>query len=69
MAIEDVMGAILFLLGLFLIFVAFLAAIELTTVITSVGIVGFSAFGFLLCVTGFVMAESVMGGMVDRFRR
>ena len=69
MLVEDLMGAILFLLGLFLITTAFLAVIGLTGVIDGVMIAGFSAFGFVLCVTGFMMARSVMGGMMDRFRR
>lgn len=69
LAIEDLMGAVLFLVGIFLITIAFLAVIGLTAVIDGAMIAGFSIFGFILCVTGFIMARAVMGGMMDRFRR
>ena len=69
MTVEDWMGGILFLFGLILITLAFLSAIELTSLMAGLSIIGFSAFGFLLCITGFVMARSVMGGFVSRLRR
>lgn len=69
MTIEDWMGATLFMLGLFLITVAFLAVINVAALIDGLTIAGFSVFGFILCVTGFVMARTAMGGMMERFRR
>jgi hypothetical protein len=66
--IEDAMGFILFLLGLILIIIAFLAAINVAQAIHGFGIAGFSLFGFILCVTGFAMARSAVGGMFGRFR-
>lgn len=68
MAIEDWMGAILFLYGLGLIIIAFLAVLDIF-IIDGLRVVGFSLFGFILCVTGFLMARSVRGGVAKRFRR
>ncbi len=67
MTMEDWMGAILFLYGLGLIVIAFVAVLDIV-IIDGVRIVGFSLFGFILCVTGFLMARSVTGGVVGRIR-
>ena len=67
MTMEDWMGAILFLYGLGLILIAFVAVLDIV-IIDGVRIVGFSLFGFILCVTGFLMARSVTGGVVGRIR-
>ena len=67
MMLEDWMGAILFLYGLGLIVIAFVAVLDIV-VLDGVRIVGFSLFGFILCVTGFLMARSVTGGVVGRIR-
>ena len=69
MTIEDWMGMILFLIGLTLIIIAFAAVLKLTALIEGLTIGGFSAFGFLLCLTGFVMARTVSGTVIERFRR
>lgn len=69
MAIEDIMGIILFIFGVVLMMVAFLAAIDFTDVIQGFTIFWFAIFGFILCVTGFLMARSAVGGMMTRFRR
>lgn len=69
MTIEDWMGSILFLFGLTLITLAFLSAISVIDLINGMSILGFSLFGFLLCLTGFVMARTVMGGVIGRLRR
>lgn len=69
MTIEDWMGSVLFLFGLILITLAFLSAIAVIDLINGMSILGFSLFGFLLCLTGFVMARTVMGGVIGRFRR
>jgi hypothetical protein len=67
MTMEDWMGAILFLYGLGLIVIAFVAVLDIV-IIDGLRIVGFSLFGFILCVTGFLMARSVTGGVVGRIR-
>jgi hypothetical protein len=67
MTMEDWMGAILFLYGLGLIVIAFVAVLDIV-IIDGVRIVGFSLFGFILCVTGFLMARSVTGGVAGRIR-
>ncbi|MCZ7575197.1 MAG: hypothetical protein M5U01_42145 [Ardenticatenaceae bacterium] len=69
MAIEDLMGLILFIFGVVLMVVAFLAATGVTEVIQGLTILWFAIFGFILCVTGFLMARSAVGGMMTRFRR
>lgn len=68
MPLEDWMGLLLFLLGLLLIVIAFLAVIKIAVLIDGLAIAGFSAFGFILCVTGFTMARTVMGDVMNRFR-
>jgi len=68
-AIEDLMGLILFIFGVVLMVVAFLAATGVTEVIQGLTILWFAIFGFILCVTGFLMARSAVGGMMTRFRR
>ncbi|HYN88549.1 MAG TPA: hypothetical protein VER55_08455 [Ardenticatenaceae bacterium] len=70
MSIEDVMGIILFIFGLVFMLVGFLAAIDYTQLIQGfLSIMSFLIFGFVLCITGFMMARSAMGGMMTRFRR
>lgn len=69
MALEDIMGAILFVFGMVFMIVAFLAVINVTDVIEGFTVVGFFIFGFILCVTGFIMARSAVGGVMNRFRR
>ncbi len=68
MTLEDWMGTLLFLFGLALIVIAFLAVIEVVTETSSLMILGFSVLGFVLCVTGFAMARGAVGGMMGRFR-
>lgn len=62
------MGIILFLFGLVLMVIGFSATIGLTNVIQGYTVACFMVFGFVLCVTGFVMARSVTGGAFSRFR-
>lgn len=69
MALEDFMGLILFIFGVVLMVVAFLAAVNATDVIQGFTILWFAIFGFILCVTGFLMARSAVGGVMTRFRR
>ncbi len=70
MAIEDIMGIILFIFGLVFMLVGFLAAIDYTDVIQGLfSITSFLIFGFILCLAGYAMARSAMGGMMTRFRR
>lgn len=68
MVIEDWMGLLLFIFGLILITIAFLAVIDITDLIDGLSVVGFSILGFILCVTGFVMARTVMGDTIQRIR-
>lgn len=69
MTIEDWMGSLLFFFGLVLIVIAFLSVIDVSQAVQGLMIAGFSVLGFILCVTGFVMARSAMGGMWERFGR
>ncbi len=69
MTIEDLMGFMLFVTGLILIILAFLAAVQVIATLTGLMVAAYSALGFVLCVTGFVMARSAMGDMVGRFKR
>jgi hypothetical protein len=69
MTIEDWMGLLLFAGGLVLIVIAFLSVIDIIALISSLMAIGFSILGFILCVTGFAMARSAMGGVMSRFRR
>lgn len=69
MLIEDWMGSILFVFGLILITLGFLSAIQVTSVLTGLNmILAFSFFGFILCLTGFIMARAAMSSFMDRFR-
>ncbi|MBA3532595.1 MAG: hypothetical protein H0T73_11780 [Ardenticatenales bacterium] len=68
MLIEDFMGLVLFIFGLILITLAFLSAINVMNVIGGMTIIGFSILGFILCITGFVMARTVVDGTMSRFR-
>lgn len=68
MAIAAVMGLILFVFGVVLMVIAFLAILGLTQVIQGATIVGFTIFGFILCITGFLMARSTVAGVWNRFR-
>jgi hypothetical protein len=63
------MGFLLFTFGLVLIVLSFLAVLNFTAMIEGLMIGGFLLLGFILCVTGFIMANSVVGGMMERFRR
>lgn len=68
MLLEDWMGAILFLFGLVLIIMSFLSVIDVIALVEGFMVAGFSVLGFILCVTGFMMARAAMGGMMGRFR-
>jgi uncharacterized membrane protein len=68
MLLEDWMGLVLFVFGLILIVMAFLSAINVMNLVGGMTITGFALLGFVLCVTGFFMARTVMGGTFKRFR-
>ncbi|MCZ7570386.1 MAG: hypothetical protein M5U01_17615 [Ardenticatenaceae bacterium] len=66
--LEDLMGVVLFIFGFVLMAIGFSATVGLTHIIRSYTIACFMVFGFLLCVTGFVMARSVTGGALGQIR-
>lgn len=66
--LEDLMGMVLFVFGMVLMLIAFLATLGITRIIESYTIACFMLFGFVLCVTGFVMARSVTRGVFGPIR-
>ncbi|HBY93950.1 MAG: hypothetical protein M5U01_17265 [Ardenticatenaceae bacterium] len=66
--IEDLMGIVLFVFGLVLMVIGFAATVGLTHMIESYTVACFMVFGFVLCVTGFVMARSVTGEAFGQVR-
>lgn len=68
MTAEDWMGFLLFMFGLFLIILCFFAVLDIVTIISGLMIVGFSILGFILCVTGYLMARSTVHTVMRRFR-
>jgi hypothetical protein len=67
MAIGAIMGLILFIFGVVLMVIAFLATIGITQVIQGWTPIFFTVFGFVLCLTGYVMARANVAG--SWFRR
>lgn len=69
MALEDLMGFLLFIFGFILMLVGFVDVLGLINILEGAGqIIGFILFGFVLCVTGFFMARSSIGGMWSRLQ-
>lgn len=58
MSIGTIFGTVLFIFGVVLMGIAFLATVGRTDIISGFTIVGFTLFGFILCITGYVMAIS-----------
>ncbi len=56
MNVGTIFGTILFVFGIILMSIAFLATIGRTDIISGFTIIWFTLFGFILCITGYVMA-------------
>lgn len=64
--LEDLMGVILFVIGVALLLIGISAELGMTAIITGWKIPGFIVLGFFLCVTGYIMARSATGGFFGR---
>lgn len=70
MALEDLMGFLLFVFGFLLMVIGIVDVLGLFDILQGAGqIIGFIIFGFLLCVTGFIMARSSFSDMWTRIQR
>jgi membrane-bound ClpP family serine protease len=63
--IEDMMGLLLFALGFILMMIAFFSVLGATGLVDGGTIWVFFIFGFVLCLTGYIMSRSVTGGMFN----
>lgn len=63
------MGFLLFAFGFILMVIGIVDVLGLFDILQGAGqIIGFIIFGFLLCVTGFIMARSSFSDMWTRFQ-
>lgn len=70
MTLEDLMGFLLFTFGFILMLLGIVDVLGLFDIVPGAGqVIGLIIFGFVLCVTGFIMARSTIGDMWTRIQR